>query len=148
MPKPLTKAQKIERLSPAAKRILERLKQGTWYRTSDPTTPKAMQQLVELGLVEEMFRVKSIVRCYVPKGAVPHCYEKMVPDDADVKRDRVERRLQAVTDAANALVDALDECHDFEVEAGAMGEGPIYDMCVALGRKLPENFKEWLKDND
>ncbi len=63
-----------------------------------------------------------------------------------MKREQLDHA--AIIEAANDLIDTLDEMESFEAECGCMGEGPIVQLCAALGRKLPPNLKRWLKDND
>ena len=54
----------------------------------------------------------------------------------------------AVIAAANELIDALDEIESFEVECGCASEGPIVELCRALGRELPPKLTRWLDGAD
>lgn len=63
-------------LSPRAKKLLARVRDGHWYRAYDEKTPAAMQELVAAGLVGTLGRVQTLVRCYVPKGTKPPIMER------------------------------------------------------------------------
>lgn len=58
-------------LSKAAQKMLTRLRQGAWYPWEPNKIPKAMQELIDAGLVGSCGRVKSIIRCWVPIGFQP-----------------------------------------------------------------------------
>jgi len=51
-------------LSARARKLLERVRRGDWYSTERPA-PKAMQELIDNGLVKTTGRVKVIERAYV-----------------------------------------------------------------------------------
>ena len=60
-------------LSKRAEKLLERLKSGDFYPCHASDTPKAMQELIDAGLVARAGRVEIIRACYVPaKGYTPY----------------------------------------------------------------------------
>lgn len=69
-------ADKIK-LSKSAERLLIRVHRGDFYlwdgapRNKNTKTPKAMQELVNAGLVVVGGRVARVVSAYVPKGTKP-----------------------------------------------------------------------------
>lgn len=54
------------KLSKYAEKLLARLQAGVYYSTISRRTPKAMQELIKVGLVEECTRPVIFLRCYVP----------------------------------------------------------------------------------
>lgn len=56
--------------------------------------------------------------------------------------------MEAIERALVDLCTALVDCQSFEVEAGCSGEGPLVKAFEALGRDLPDELKEWLKQGD
>lgn len=90
-----------EGLSKRAAALLERVREGRFYRLHDPRTPAAMAELVEAGLVVACMRVESVVKAFVPAtGYTPYRPEQYVepsplglklPDDqADALRTLIE----------------------------------------------------------
>lgn len=60
-------------LSKRAQNLLRRIKEGRFYPTHHPNTPKAMQELIDAKLVVTCGRVEVVRRCYVPaKGYRPY----------------------------------------------------------------------------
>lgn len=70
-------AKKQPQLSKRAAALFERVKNGDWYPAYSLDTPKAMQELIDAGLVMQTGRVQTIVTCYVPvKGFKPLQFER------------------------------------------------------------------------
>lgn len=64
-------------LSLRALKLLDRLRDGHFYPTYAPDTPKAMQELIDHELVGTTGRVEVIRSCYVPmQGYVPYVEEQ------------------------------------------------------------------------
>lgn len=66
-------------LSKRAEALLARIRSGDFYRVDSATTPKAMAELIDAGLVGRMGRVETIVACYVSKGHLPFTADR-APD--------------------------------------------------------------------
>lgn len=66
-----------------------------------------------------------------------------VKETARAKRPTATARTKELRSALVRLIEALDDCQSFEIEAGECGYGPLYDACKAARIPLPENFKEW-----
>lgn len=65
-------------LSKRATEMLHRLYEGRFYQAfTKGHIPKAMQELIDAGLVTTGGRVARIVLCYVPKGTKPFSVETM-----------------------------------------------------------------------
>lgn len=63
-------------LSARAAALFERIKGGDYYPVYDAKTPKAMQELIDAGLVSKSGRVESIRLCWVPStGYTPFISE-------------------------------------------------------------------------
>ena len=58
----------MTQLSTRATKLLARVREGHFYFAYDPKTPKAMQELVDAGLVGMCGRAVVIRACYVPAG--------------------------------------------------------------------------------
>lgn len=63
-------------LSARAKALLTRVERGDFYTTQSDRTPKAMQELIDHGLVGTMGRVVELKRCYVALGHTPFVMDK------------------------------------------------------------------------
>lgn len=63
-------------LSKRAAKLFERVKKGEFYPAYDKSTPKAMKELEEAGLVSTCGRVVVIRACYVPASG----YTPFVPE--------------------------------------------------------------------
>lgn len=68
-------------VSTRARKLLDRLRAGKFYPVWDShglnrRTPKAMQELIDAGLVGTAGRVCLVVSCYVPDGYTPYIEEK------------------------------------------------------------------------
>lgn len=60
------------KLSAGAVKIYNRMCKGAFYFAYDPKTPKAMQELIDAGLVTRAGRATQLRSCYVPrKGFKP-----------------------------------------------------------------------------
>ena len=59
------------------------------------------------------------------------------------KRATPTARAKEMRGALIKLIEAIDDCQSFEIEAGECGFGPLYDACRAARIPLPENFKAW-----
>jgi hypothetical protein len=70
-------------LSKSAQNMLTRLRKGAWYTWDPNKMPKAMQELVDAGLVTTGGRVKVATRCWVPVGYIPARMEQF-PEKWDV----------------------------------------------------------------
>ena len=68
-------------LSARAVKLLARIKRGDFYSTEANNTPKAMQELIDHGLVGTMGRVEVIRRCYVAQGHTPFVMDKAPGED-------------------------------------------------------------------
>jgi len=67
----------MNELSANARKLLERVKKGHFYRAYDPGLPKSMKELEDAGLVYKTGRVVVIESCYVPtEGYTPYVEEK------------------------------------------------------------------------
>lgn len=67
----------MKKLSRRASQLLARVEEGKFYKLHDPKTPKAMQELIDAGLVGLAGRVELVVVCYVPvKGYKPFKMEE------------------------------------------------------------------------
>jgi hypothetical protein len=65
------------KLSKRARDLLERVRNGAFYRPWSPDLPKAMKELEDAGLVATTGRVVVIELCYVPaEGYTPYVPEK------------------------------------------------------------------------
>ncbi len=85
---PAISRDKTPEISNRAHKLLRRLRAGHWYPVYDNNgfnkrTPKAMQELIDAGLVNTSGRVQIIVACYVPKGYIPAEQEIFPQDVAD-----------------------------------------------------------------
>jgi hypothetical protein len=68
------------KLSKRAIKMLHRLYEGQWYPAFiKGDIPKAMQELIDAGLVTTAGRIQRIVRCYVPKGTKPTNFIDRIP---------------------------------------------------------------------
>lgn len=68
-------------LSPRALKLLDRVRAGEWYPWTEPGSgPKAMQELVDAGLVTVCGRNEMVRACYVPVGYIMG-KDMMPPDD-------------------------------------------------------------------
>lgn len=77
------------KLSKRAEKMLERLKQGHFYKWDPQTTPEAMKELQAAGLVGTCGRVETVVRCWVPaEGYIPYVSE-VLPGEKDPSVKRV-----------------------------------------------------------
>lgn len=66
-----------EALSPRAKKLLGRIRQGAYYMAHSPRKPKAMAELEEAGLVTITGRAIVFQACYVPTtGYTPMVQER------------------------------------------------------------------------
>lgn len=66
-----------KQLSKQAEKLLERVKQGRFYRPYGDRLPKAMAELEKAGLVTTTGRVVVIELAYVPtQGYTPYVKEK------------------------------------------------------------------------
>lgn len=96
-------------LSPRARKLLARLKTGAFYRPYDPKLPKAMQELIEAGLVTLTGRAVVFELCYVPSADYqPMIHESFLPqtdiDDLAARlRTMDDDPLSAPRQAAEAL---------------------------------------------
>lgn len=88
-----------KKLSKAAKRVWKNLCAGKFYqpRAWGTKCPKAMQELVDAGLVVEGGRVQVIGRYYVPIGTKPFTCEKF-PDAARLDKLMTKRQKALVAD--------------------------------------------------
>jgi len=68
-------------LSARAVKLLDRIKRGEFYPTDAKDTPKAMQELLDYGLVGTMGRVESLRQCYVAQGHTPFVTDKAPGED-------------------------------------------------------------------
>lgn len=68
----MTRAQKIEALSPRARKLWDRLCEGAFYKLHDERTPKAMAELEAAGLLMRLVRAPELWACYAPKGSKPY----------------------------------------------------------------------------
>ncbi|MBD3844286.1 hypothetical protein IED13_01150 [Bosea sp. SSUT16] len=59
------------------------------------------------------------------------------------KRPTSAARAKELRHALIRLIESIDACGAFEIEAGECGYGPLYDACKAARIPLPENFKDW-----
>ena len=66
------------KLSPRARKLYARVLAGAWYPWdgTGKRTPKAMQELVDAGLVVVGGRVQTVRAAYVPKGTKPYRLER------------------------------------------------------------------------
>lgn len=55
-------------LSDRAKKLLRRIQEGRWYKAHADDTPKAMQELLDQGLVFVTGRVECVSAAYVAHG--------------------------------------------------------------------------------
>lgn len=46
--------------------------------------------------------------------------------------------------ALGNLLQALVDCHSYEVEYGAAGDGPIFQAYEALGIEPPQSLVDWV----
>lgn len=69
----------MKKLSYHARDLLRRLKAGTYYPVDGVgrKVPRAMQELVDAGLVGQMGRIATIRVGFVPKGSKPLRWEKI-----------------------------------------------------------------------
>lgn len=65
-----------------AEKLLARIRRGAWYPAFDKSTPQAMQELLDGGLVVTAGRVAVVRSCYVPVGFVPAVREVFPTDGA------------------------------------------------------------------
>lgn len=88
-------------LSNRAEKLLERVERGEFYKQFDPKLPKAMEELVQAGLVGTAGRVVLVERFYVPeKGYKPYEREVFGTDVAGHK---------ALIDAAEDVLISFDQ---------------------------------------
>lgn len=68
-------AKTIKQLSRRARKLLDRIHAGKFYRWTDQPGP-AMQELLDAGFVGTSGRVTKIEACFVPKGFKSMSHEK------------------------------------------------------------------------
>lgn len=77
------------KLSKRAEAMLERLKQGHFYKWDPNTTPAAMKELQAAGLVGTAGRVETVVRCWVPAEGYTCYVPEVLPGETDPSIRRV-----------------------------------------------------------
>lgn len=64
-------------LSRRAQKLLVKVRAGEFYEAYSKQTPKAMQELIDAGLVIVMGRVVKVAAFYVPTGTKPFKLEEL-----------------------------------------------------------------------